>query len=319
MLSKYGDQIKELYGPDQNLKYIVVAMVFVQLLSAYLLREASWFTIFVLAYVWGGTINHSLTLAVHELSHNLGFKTPTKIGGYKVNLNTYFGMFASLPHAVPTFVTFRKYHLIHHRYQGVDQVDPDLPTAFEGRHVNSAIVKFLFLFFQPFVYSFRPMIMFPGDISFDEVVGYAFQLTFDFIFFQFVGAKGLAYLFLGLVLGSGLHPLAAHFIAEHYVWSNKKSQEGEPIETYSYYGPLNYFTFFVGYHNEHHDFPQITGRKLYKLHQIAPEYYKIIRQEAHTSWIGCMIRFVVDNTITPFSRVVRPKPDETKKQSGNKK
>jgi len=306
MLQRYP-QIKDLYGPNENLMYIVIAMVAVQMISAYYLSESSWFTIFVMAYIWGGTINHSLTLAVHELSHNLGFKTPTKIGGFNVNLNTLFGMFASLPHAVPTFVTFRKYHLIHHRYQGVDHVDPDLPTVFEGKYVTSAPIKFLFIFLQPFVYSFRPMIMFPGDISFDEIIGYIFQLSFDFIFFQFFGIKALAYLFLGLVLGSGLHPLAAHFIAEHYVWSEKKTREGQPIETYSYYGPLNYLTFFVGYHNEHHDFPQITGSKLYKLHSIAPEYYTIIREEAHKSWVGCMVRFVLDNTITPFSRVVRPK------------
>ena len=49
-------------------------MVF-QLTVAYNVRNASWGVLLFFTYLVSGTINHMMTLAVHELSHNLGFKT----------------------------------------------------------------------------------------------------------------------------------------------------------------------------------------------------------------------------------------------------
>ncbi len=55
-------------------KYICTLLVLVQLASAYLLRGAPWWLLVGVAYLFGGVVNQALLLAIHELSHNLGFQ-----------------------------------------------------------------------------------------------------------------------------------------------------------------------------------------------------------------------------------------------------
>ncbi len=134
-------------------------------------------------------------------------------------------------------------------------MDTDLPTYIEGILFSSPIGKFFFVILQPLFYTLRPIIVLPKTITFLEVVNWIIQITFDAIIFYMFGVKAISYLWIGTLLGLGLHPIAGHFIAEHYVFI-------KGYETYSYYGPLNLITFNVGYHNEHHDFPNVPGYRL---------------------------------------------------------
>jgi sphingolipid delta-4 desaturase len=54
----------------------------------------------------------------------------------------------------------------------------------------------------------------------------------DLIVGYFFGYRAVLYLVLSTLLGMGFHPVAGHFVAEHYVFV-------EGFETYSYYGSLN--------------------------------------------------------------------------------
>lgn len=287
ILAKHPE-VKDLFGIDPKNKYWVILSVLLQFAAGYWVKDQSWWVLVFMAYVWGGTINHSLNLAGHELAHNLFFENPTH--------NTLFGFFANLPMPVAVTVTFQKYHLIHHRYQGEISMDPDLPKPWEGRFFSNPLFKFVFLCLQPFIYTLRPLLSQPMPLTFWEKAQWVFQLSVDALIVYFWGWKSLIYFLLSTLLGSSFHPLAAHFVAEHYEWS-------KGYETYSYYGPLNLLTYNVGYHNEHHDFPRIPGSRLPALKAMAPEYYDNL--PSLDSWVGVMWRFIFDPTITPFSRTVR--------------
>ena len=74
-------------------------------------------------------------------------------------------------------------------------------------------------------------------------------------------------------------------------------------ETFSYYGSLNFLTFNVGLHNEHHDFPAVPWTRLWKLREIAGEFYEDLPQ--HKSWVAVMWNFVVDEQVGMTCRVKR--------------
>ena len=75
ILQKYP-QIRDLYGPDIRLLYCVLFLVALQFGLAMYASKMSSLVFFLLAYVIGGTATHALSLANHELSHNLCFETP---------------------------------------------------------------------------------------------------------------------------------------------------------------------------------------------------------------------------------------------------
>jgi len=72
ILKKYPE-IKQLFGHDPNFKWIYTSMVLIQIGSLYYLQDKSWSVLIIAAYCFGGVINHSLGLALHDISHNVSF------------------------------------------------------------------------------------------------------------------------------------------------------------------------------------------------------------------------------------------------------
>lgn len=288
ILAKHPE-IKTLFGYCPRTKYIITFVVLLQTFLAYQSQfiTSKWF-LFCIMYVIGGTCNHAMMMAMHELSHNLGFK--------RILHNRLCGLFANLPLAVPSSVSFKRYHMEHHRYQGEDGIDTDLPTNLEGKIFNNILTKTFFVIFQVFFYAIRPLLIAPKKPGRWEAFNVLVCALYNYFIVQIAGWTGLCYLLGSTLLGSGFHPVAGHFIAEHYVFILG-------YETYSYYGILNWLTFHVGQHNEHHDFPYIPGSRLHRVREIAPEFYKHLPQ--HESWVKVLFEYIFNPSIGAFSRIKR--------------
>ena len=270
------------------------------------------------AYAIGATANQNLFLAIHEISHNLAFKTPLA--------NRVFAIFANLPIGIPYSAAFRvsvewmidqtailiveqPYHLTHHKSLGVDGLDTDLPTALEAFCLDSVLGKAFFCTFQILFYALRPMMVYKLPVTQLHLYNILAQTLFDCLLVRYAGAASLMYLLMSSFFAGSLHPCAGHFIAEHYVFdrqpkSARTSGNLLPIpETFSYYGPLNKLTYNVGFHNEHHDFPAVPWTRLPALHEIAMEFYADL--PLHKSWIWVIWQFIWDKEVGLWCRVKR--------------
>jgi sphingolipid 4-desaturase/C4-monooxygenase len=299
---KAHPEVTTLCGQEPLTKYLVVLVVVLQTFCAYLLSSTpilSW-KFFTTAYIIGATANQNLFLSIHEISHNLAFRSPSA--------NRAFAIFANLPIAIPYSASFRPYHLTHHKSLGVDGLDADLPTPFEAIFLDSLLGKAFFCTFQILFYAIRPMFVYQVPLTRVHFANIVVQLAFDAVLVRAFGLNALTYLIMSSFLAGSLHPCAAHFIAEHYVFdapslASKQSSSVPIPETYSYYGLLNVFTYNVGYHNEHHDFPAVPWSRLPSLHRIAKEFYEPLPH--HKSWPLVLWRFILDRQVGLWCRVKR--------------
>ena len=58
---------------------------------------------------------------------------------------------------------------------------------------------------------------------------------------------------------------------------------------------MQYFVFNVGYHNEHHDFPNIAWNRLPALKKLAPEFYDTLFY--YNSYSEVLSNFLFDKGI----------------------
>lgn len=285
-------ELRRLQGHDPRTTAVVLAIVAAQLgIAAFFQRHGAGPLLVLAAGLVGGTLNHWAGMGIHEAAHNLAARTP--LG------NRAVALVANIPIVFPAAMPFRRHHLRHHSHLGVPHEDNDLATDWEIRWVGrSPVRKLLWLAFYPvFATMARGFVRRPDRW---ELLNVGLQLVFGAAIAAGIGPTGLGYLCLSTFFGFGLlHPAAAHFIHEHYLWD-------EDQETYSYYGWLNWVTFHVGYHAEHHDLPGVPCWRLPAVRAAAPELYAPLT--THRSWTGVLARFVLDRRISHASRLTRESP-----------
>lgn len=243
------------------------------------------------------------------MSHNLAFKNRM--------YNHLFAIVANIPVGLPFSAGFGPYHQLHHKYLGDADYDTDLPTKLEAMVLSSVAGKAFFATFQIFFYAIRPMCVMTLPFTSIHVLNIIAQVIFDYLLVKYAGWRSLQYLLLSAFLAGSWHPIAGHFLAEHYIMETK--QQDIPTrksaatsdfvvpETYSYYGPLNILVYNAGYHNEHHDFPYIPWTRLPELNRIAKDFYDPL--PAHYSWSRVLIDFVLDKRVSLWNRVKRNKEE----------
>ncbi|HEY0040277.1 MAG TPA: fatty acid desaturase [Flavisolibacter sp.] len=287
---KQHPQIRNLIGKNFITFYAILFLVGVQVTGAFLLADQSWWWILGAAYILGAFADHALFVMIHEATHKLIFKNP--------NANRYASILANMPQIFPSAIAFERYHIKHHAFQGVHELDADLPNRWEAKLINNYFIgKVVWFLLYPLFQTFRIARLkeikpFDGWMALNWIACIAFTAGM----WYFAGPKAVGYLTLSLFFSVGLHPLGGRWIQEHYLVHGHQ-------ETYSYYGPLNKVAFNVGYHNEHHDFPSIPWNKLPKVRQQASGFYDTLYY--HTSWTKLFFRFLFDQELSLWSRIVR--------------
>ena len=291
-------EMRQLIGKNPKTIFAILGIVAFQVVMAWLVKDQSWWIVVGAAYLLGAFADHALFVMIHECAHHLLFKNRSA--------NRWAGMIANLPQLFPSSISFERYHIKHHSFQGIHELDADLPNKWEAKLINNYFIgKVLWLLFYPIFQLFRINRL--KEIKpFDKWVAanFALQAIFIFVICWFWGTKAILFLLFSFFFSIGLHPLGARWIQEHYLTS------GEEQETHSYYGVLNTVAFNVGYHNEHHDFPSVPWNRLPQIRKNAGGFYNNLAY--HTSWTKLFFRFLFDKEISLFSRVIRKERGKVK-------
>jgi len=290
---KEHPELAGLFGPWRGTAVLLLLLAAGQLAVAWSLRNAPPGWLLLAAWTVGAFVHHGLWVLLHECAHNLAFARP--------RANLLLSLVGNLPIVVPSAISFRRYHLLHHRFQGDPAWDADLPSPLEtwlGDRGPLGKAAWLLLFPALQVHRVTRLKRIPMVDGW-VVLNVVLQVAFAAAVVEAWGGRALAYLLLSTWFSVGPHPLAARWVQEHFL----VHPDAPTQETSNYEGPLNRLAFNVGYHVEHHDLMRVPWHLLPRVRQLAPGYYAGLT--VHRSWTRLWVRFVVDRSITLRSRVLR--------------
>lgn len=288
---KKHPEMRKFIGKKNPWSFLVIlGSVAIHLAAAYFMRDQPLYIVIPAAWLIGTVFNECFIGLVHDASHGLIFR-----GKF---WNNVAGLIVNAPMLVPSYVSFQKYHMKHHAFQGVYELDADLPAKWEVKAVkNIWYRKMLWLAFYPLIQSVRTARV--SEVAFFDgwvLANWITTFACDVAVIYFWGWTAFIYIAVSFWFGFGLSIVGGRLIQEHYMVA-------EPQETYSYYGWLSLPAMHVGYHNEHHDFPSASWNNLPKIRKAAPEFYDTLTY--HTSWAKLLFKFLFDSKMSLADRVER--------------
>jgi len=285
-------------GPDARTQYFAYSLIVLQIILAYIVRDS-----FIGAAVLGVTVSPYVGFAVltliHEASHSLIFHSRT--------LNRLLSILCNMVFVAPVSEVFRQHHNMHHVHLGDVHKDVDVPGTREMRFVgNSFIMKTAWLVLSVFILPIRSMKKLPVLWSVFMVINWCACIGFGVAVLLY-SRPSFMYMMLGTVLSQSMHPANARQVQRHIkVYREKDEQEDSPntplhvlkLNTFSYYGVQNVFTLNVGYHVEHHDFPNIPWTRLPQLRSLAGNKWYPDSTAYHTRGVSEIIAFITNPRIS---------------------
>jgi sphingolipid delta-4 desaturase len=289
---KAHPEVRQLIAKNPWSAAWVLGLGTAQFVIAAYIAQAPWWVMLLVAYFVGAVINHALYVLMHECTHDTVFE--------KATWNRILGIVSDFALALPSAMAFRKYHLMHHKYLGQYERDPDIVLHGEAKLVGNAWwKKALWIAGLSISQMLRPLKvkMLIGKPIGDGwmTTNMLVQIAVDAALVYFFGWYALLYLVLSTFFALGLHPMGGRWIQEHYSVAREQ-------DTHSYYGPLNKLCFNMGYHVEHHDFANVPWNNLPKLKKVAGEFYD--NRFYYRSWLAVVLGFIFNPQMSAYSRVI---------------
>ena len=308
-------EIKSLMGNSPSTAFWCLLVAGAQIGVALAASWAPWWGMLLMAYTLGPWLNICLFELAHQCNHNLVFK--------KTSWNRWLFTITSLPMFLSGHHTWWVEHLVHHNDMGAkkDFISRRRSFFLLTRRSSPLFIPYsLTMLVMQVLRSTLGLIMYlgslvrgrtePGNkalvVLTDEHLASGYRkngitrwaaaypllsLLMTAGVFAVGGWKSVAYLLLAQAFMTGfLHPLMFGVVLSisHFYG------HGRYQPTASYYGWWNKITFDLGLHTEHHDLAGIPWHKLYRLRQIAPEFYDDLAVIKSYSALG--LKFILAST-----------------------
>lgn len=281
--------LRSLTGPNRWTAVLIIVLAALQLSIGAVLARFPWWAAVIGALLVGTLVSHALGVLIHEATHDLVFTSPTA--------NRIIAMVANIPLVFPAAMDFRGKHLKHHAHLGQpDGADTQAPQTWDFRFVTNGVRRFVWHAMGPILThsdapAQRPSLWLYVNVALNAAAMLAYTWAFGLQALLFLGISG--------VMAFGHHPVGVRRYGEHLTL-----REGQP--TVSYYGPLNWVSFDVGLHVEHHDLPNVPWNHLRAVRSIAaPEYESLA---ALHSWSALLWQLTMKRGEGPARYFLERKP-----------